>query len=263
MTQASRSRSASRAGSGSSRRLSSSSSALSSVKLAEPEELLELEREVERELERRRKRKIDSFYPDSGPLRRELYPRHLEFFELGATCRERLFIAANRVGKTNGVGAYETTLHLTGEYPAWWRGRRFEREVLWWAAGDTGKTTRDLVQKALAGEYNDLGTGMIPAERLAGSLPKSGVPEAFDKLYVRHVSGRLSTLVLKSYDQGREAFYGDAIDGAWLDEEPPYKIHTEVVMRTMTTDGVVLETFTPLAGMTETVRYYLTPEQGG
>jgi hypothetical protein len=51
--------------------------------------------------------KIDSYYPDSGPLRRELYPKHLQFFEAGATRRERAFLAANRVGKSEGVGGYE------------------------------------------------------------------------------------------------------------------------------------------------------------
>src|SRR6516225_11240412 len=88
--------------------------------------------------------KIDTYYPDSGPLRRELYPKHLAFFEAGATRRERAFVAANRVGKSEGVGAYETVLHLTGRYPPFWKGRRFNRAIQAWAAGDTAKTTRDI-----------------------------------------------------------------------------------------------------------------------
>jgi hypothetical protein len=58
--------------------------------------------------------RIDSYYPDEGPLRRELYPKHLEFFRAGVEHRERCFLAANRVGKTEGVGGYELTCHLTG-----------------------------------------------------------------------------------------------------------------------------------------------------
>jgi hypothetical protein len=62
---------------------------------------------IEAELRYRAAHKLDSSYPETGPLRRELYPKHLEFFEAGARYNERLFLAANRVGKTEGVGAYE------------------------------------------------------------------------------------------------------------------------------------------------------------
>ena len=55
----------------------------------------------------RARNRIHRFYPDQGPLRRELYPKHLAFFAAGAEHRERLMMAANRVGKTEGVGAYE------------------------------------------------------------------------------------------------------------------------------------------------------------
>ena len=43
--------------------------------------------------------KLFSYYPETGPLRRELYPRHMEFFKAGADYRERCFMAANRIGK--------------------------------------------------------------------------------------------------------------------------------------------------------------------
>jgi len=59
-------------------------------------------------------------------------------------------MAANRVGKTV-VGAYEMTCHLTGVYPHWWEGRRFDHAVDTWACGDTSETTRDIVQKELMG----------------------------------------------------------------------------------------------------------------
>ena len=77
-----------------------------------------MQRQMEAELERRTsENRIDGYYPDEGPLRRELYPKHLEFFRAGIEHRERCFLAANRVGKTEGVGGYELTCHLTGEYP--------------------------------------------------------------------------------------------------------------------------------------------------
>jgi len=95
--------------------------------------------EIEAELKYRAEHKIESYYPATGPLRRDLYVKPLQFFEAGATNNERLFMAANRVGKTEGVGAYESTLLLTGRYPDWWKGRRFTRPISAWAAGQASK----------------------------------------------------------------------------------------------------------------------------
>ncbi len=77
------------------------------------------------ERERRKHEKFRTYFPATGPYRRELYPRHLELFAAGARYKERLFMAANRIGKS-GAGAYEVTAHATGEYPDWWEGRRFD-----------------------------------------------------------------------------------------------------------------------------------------
>ena len=73
--------------------------------------------DLEAEDERRSHAKLNTRFSDAGPYRRELYPKHVAFFEAGATYRERCLIAANRIGKTD-AGAFETALHLTGLYPA-------------------------------------------------------------------------------------------------------------------------------------------------
>lgn len=213
--------------------------------------------EIIRERERRERNKIQSYYPDAGPLRRELYPKHMGFFAAGATERERAMIAANRVGKTEGVGAYEMTWHVTGRYPTWWPGRRFSRPVKAWACGDTGKTVREIVQAKLLGPRGRIGTGMIPADAITHTTAKAGVADAVDTVYVRHVSGRDSVVVLKSYDQRREAFQGSEQDVIWLDEEPPEDIYTECLLRTMTTNGMVMLTFTPLMGLSKVVLSFL------
>src|SRR5437868_4367071 len=56
---------------------------------------------------RRARNKIAQYYPASGPFRRELYAKHMACFAAGHNHRERLFLAGNRCGKTEGVGAYE------------------------------------------------------------------------------------------------------------------------------------------------------------
>ena len=187
------------------------------------------------------------------------YDKHRAFMRAGKDHRERLMIAANRVGKTQ-CAAYEFSLHLTGaydEYAPWWDGRRFERPVSLWAAGDTGKTTRDILQKAYLGRPGEDGTGMIPAHLIEKQTSKAGLPDAIESIYVRHISGGLSHLQLKSYDQRRESFQGTEQDIIHLDEEPPEDIYTECLLRTMVGGGCILLTFTPLMGLTPLVLSFL------
>ncbi len=213
------------------------------------------------EAERRKnRRRIETLYPGTGPLRRDLYAKHMEYFGLGAELgvNERAFMAANRVGKTWGAGGYETALHLTGKYPDWWHGRRFTQPVDWWAAGDTGETTRDIIQFCLLGPIEDIGTGLIPGNSIIGDPSRRrGVADAVDTVAVQHVSGGISLLGFKSYDQGRKKFQGTAKHGTWLDEEPPLDVYAECLLRLMTTDGLMMLTFTPLSGVSGVVLQYM------
>src|SRR5262252_3018008 len=67
----------------------------------------------------------------------------------------------------------------------------------------------------------------------------------------------MSVIGLKSYKRGRESFQGETLDYLWFDEEPPADIFTEGLTRTNVTQGPVWVTFTPLLGMSETVRRFL------
>jgi phage terminase large subunit-like protein len=217
--------------------------------------------EIEAEKLRRLRRKIDRFFPDEGPVRRELYEKHLEFFSAGAAFKERLFMAANRVGKST-AGAYETALHLTGQYPAWWEGRRFEHPIKAWACGSTTETTRDIVQLELFGEINAIGTGMLPWEALATKpTTRQGVANALDTVWVHHKSGGYSQLGLKTYAQGRSSFEGTAKHVIWCDEEPPLDCYSEMLFRTPTVRGIIYTTFTPLQGMSDVVKSFVRPEK--
>lgn len=204
-----------------------------------------------RELQKRQRSNRLSFYRP--------FPKQREFHDAGAVHRERLFMAGNQLGKTL-AGAMEMAMHLTGRYPDWWSGRRVSRAGRYWAAGATRVSTRDTVQKLLVGppeRSEEWGTGAIPAECLGTPTPLAGVPNAIDSVTVRHVSGYLSTLLFKAYEQGREKWQGDTLDGVWFDEEPPMSIYTEGLTRTNATEGFVMVTFTPLLGMSEVVRMFL------
>lgn len=207
-------------------------------------------------------------YPDTGALRRELYPKHMAFFTAGAEHMERCMMAANRVGKTWGVGAYEVTAHLTGKYPAWWTGRKFDNPVDVWVAGDTSETTRDVIQFNLTGVSGEggegsLGHGMIPGDLIVGKpSTKRGISGAFDTIRVRHVTGGISKLSFKSYDQGRQKFQGTKKHVVWLDEEPSIDVYEECVLRLTATspgdeNGLMICTFTPLLGLSKVALKFL------
>ncbi|MGD9878900.1 MAG: terminase family protein [Reyranella sp.] len=182
------------------------------------------------------------------------YPRQKEFHALGRTKRERMLRAGNQVGKTLSAAA-EVAMHLTGNYPTWWRGRRWDRPVRFWGAGESSVLVRDTMQKLLVGPPGvdpEFGSGFIPRDAFVERPSLSrGVTNAYDTMLVRHKSGGVSQFVFKSYEQGRTKFQGDTVDGIWLDEEPPMDIYTEALTRTTATGGMVMTTFTPLKGKTE------------
>ncbi len=187
------------------------------------------------------------------------YAKQRAFHAAGVTHRERLFLAGNQLGKTR-AGGMETALHLTGRYPHDWEGRRWQRPVVGWAASETGEVTRDTVERVLMGRAGRRGTGTIPADAILDMTAGRGAADALATVKVRHTSGGVSTLVFKSYDQGRERWQGDTLDFVWCDEEPPEDVYDEGLTRTNATGGIVWTTCTPLKGMTKVVeRFFPVP----
>jgi len=98
---------------------------------------------------------------------------------------------------------------------------------------------------------------MIPGNLITQVRRRPGIPDAFDTIRVKHVSGGESILGFKSYDQGRRSFQGTGKDWIWLDEECPEDVYNECLLRTMTTEGRLAVTFTPLQGMTMFIQEFL------
>lgn len=235
---------------------------------------------LQQELSRRSAEKFRAYFPACAPLCdpgsmdpadhvglcKALYRKHWQFIDGGAKYPERLFLAANRVGKTDAA-AYEMTAHLTGLYPAGWVGKRFAGPVKAWAAGDTMLSTRDILQVAMLGPLATYDSsewaGMIPRHCVHHVTRKSGgVPKCIHEVWVQHhdASGArdgVSMLEFKSFDQGARLFQGTALEAIWLDEEVPQDIYTECLLRTMTTGGMLLVTFTPLQGLSTFVLDFL------
>lgn len=202
--------------------------------------------------------RLNNWFPDEGPYRRELYGKHIAFMTAGCHYIQRAFIAANQSGKTQ-TGAFETACHLTGLYPIWYKGKRFHKAVSGWGASKTTAVTRDGVQRALLGPPEDIGSGMIPKASIVSIYKKSGsAADAVEKITVRHISGGISSIIFKSYDMGREVFQASTLDFIWLDEEPTDPgVYSECLTRVVATEGIIYCTFTPLFGMSEVVLGYL------
>ena len=179
----------------------------------------------------------------------------------GALARQRLLMAGNKTGKTF-CGAMEMAFHLTGRYPKWWSGAKFNRAITAWSAGNTTSNTRGIVQTELLGEAGDeeqFGKGTIPKELIVGTPQRMpGVPNAFQSVKVRHISGKNSKLEFKSYEQGKMQWMGKAVDVTWLDEEPPQDIYSQALRASLKTGGLIYMTFTPESGMTDVVRQFMT-----
>lgn len=206
--------------------------------------------------------KLASLFPDTGDLSRDKYPKHISFFSASKDWTETAFVAANRVGKTI-AGGCATSYHATGLYPDWWDGWRLNRPGLIWCGGDTSYTVRDIIQKCLIGEFFDPGGGLIPKELiiLEECKTRRGVADAYEIIRVRHVTGGVTTIVFKTYEQGRATWQGTEVDFIWVDEECPQDVYGEALIRLMTTQGRICTTFTPLQGVTDLVLSLLDHSQ--
>jgi phage terminase large subunit-like protein len=199
-------------------------------------------------------------------------PWQLDFINGGATYQERMLKTGNREGKTLTAAA-ETAIHMTGLYPDYWDGKRFddEKNLLVWTGSPTNETSRDIIQKELLGGTSNelLGTGLIPKESLKGrpKLKQAGCSDVVDLFKVKRKNGGVATCIMKSYIQGWRKWQGTAPHVVWMDEEPDDneaegKIYSEARTRIITSNGILMVTFTPLLGNTALVTRFTDDESG-
>lgn len=170
------------------------------------------------------------------------------------------YVADGVVHHNTLAGAAEAAMHLTGRYPDWWDGKRFDKPIVALAGSESYELTRDGVQRLLVGppmNEEDWGTGYIPKADILNTTRRSGVSGALDTVTVRHASGGASTLLFKAYEQGRGKWQANTVDYVWFDEEPPEDVYFEGITRTNATKGLVAVTFTPLKGMSTVVARYI------
>ena len=193
------------------------------------------------------------------------YDWQIKFHKEGQSNPQRLLMAGNRTGKTY-CGAIETAYHLTGDYPSWWKVRRFTKPIRDCVCGESNETTRDIVQKELFGQPDNpeaKGTGAIPLTAIGQTTRKPGVPNAFNSAMVKHISGGYSRVGFKAYEMGFQKWMGEAVDFVWMDEEPPPEIFSQAITRTADKNGCVILTFTPESGLTQVVKGFMNNLKAG
>lgn len=211
----------------------------------DPQALIRLARQTLSSSERRKKyRRID--FLDTVFW----YPSQLAFFAAGATgVHQRLIYGGNQSGKTISASA-EVAWHLTGDYPDWWTGKRFDKPIRVWAVGESGQLVRDTLQKKLCGD-DEFGTGMVPLESFAKKpIMVPGGTGAIDTMFTAHqtdgIADGTSSLTFKSFEMRREKLQGESVDLIWVDERPSEEIYSELLARTSATDGHLIVSYTPV-----------------
>nr|BAR33231.1 terminase large subunit [uncultured Mediterranean phage uvMED] len=199
------------------------------------------------------------------------YDWQKKFYKAGLKNKQRMLMAANRVGKT-ACQAAEVAYHLTGRYPDWWEGVRFDRPAKIWCLGVSGEQLRDVIVKDLFGTYTGEGkfdsTGVINQKDVYQVTMAMGTPRLPRDVAVHHVKGNTSSVSFKSYTQGQHVLMGSSQDYIWIDEEPTDPtIYSQCITRTLTGNdgkgGYMALTMTPENGMTELVTGFMdTPEEG-
>ena len=166
-------------------------------------------------------------------------------------------ICGNQMGKSETACAL-IAMHLTGLYPAWYRGRRFKKPPTVLVSGVDSNFNKNVLQEKLFGTNNvrgkaqnkKLGTGKIPRPSIVMSSIVSQRGDGIDGVQIKHSSGGESTLLFKGYEGGREAVQGIPADVVYIDEQPKDEFWSEVLVRTAATKGSVICAFTPLKGLT-------------
>jgi len=192
------------------------------------------------------------------------FKHQFEFFKTGIHER-RGILAANRIGKTVST-CYETAMHLTGLYPDWWEGFRFEGPITAMVAGEGWSQVALVLQNELLGTQDvkiteNLGSGAIPRDYIiTGTMRNDGANNIGCE--IKHKSGGNSYLLFANYTQEVRQLQGFKLNLAVFDEQPPDDFFSEIVTRTATTQGKVLCSFTPLKGLNGLVSKFWNKEEG-
>lgn len=149
----------------------------------------------------------------------------------------RTFFGSNQSGKTT-AGIVECGFHLTGLYPDWYPiERRYNYPIVGRVlANDFKKAVGEVITKAI--------DAWIPKSLIVDkSRSSQGI---YDKYWVRHKSGGISSFDIITYEQDSSVAEGWVGKFAWYDEPPPHQHYIATSRGLMQQEGWSIFTLTPL-----------------
>ncbi len=211
--------------------------------------------------------KAQTYFTDEGPNARSNYPKQMDLMRAGKKHRLRAFIGGNGSGKSLWL-ALESYFHLSGKYPKWWEGQKFDSPISGWLCGREAKALRAGLQTILFGGIgkDDIGTGIIAKDDLLGedgtlqTWAMAGTANCIGQFRVKHYTNGIhdgySTCEFMTYAQGWAEFQGPTKQWIGFDEEPDDgKVFAECIARLRGRDGQppghFLSVFTPTDGFRE------------
>jgi len=216
-----------------------------------------------KELTKAEKKELQKILSEIERMKKEEHIRFIRPYDkqekfLLSNKRNSWILGGNRTGKTES-GAIRAVFLALGErirpyLKDWPENLREKYKPLitrfggkptrGWICSVSFEVQRDVTQKKILGDPETGIPGLLPLREIKKITYRStGIIDT-----IRLVGGGI--IGFKSYDQGREKFQGSSQHWAWLDEEAPKEIYTEIQMRLMDTEGDLFGTMTPLQGMT-------------
>ena len=166
-----------------------------------PTEAKEYIATVVAELERRkRERMIDFFVPN---------PFQKEFFEAGQEFRYRFLSGGTQSGKSICAGI-EFAYHMRGEYPKWWKGRKFSTPITALVVGIDREQLRGAAQRILLGEEESFGTTILKIGWKV--VLRQGLQQLYRLHQIPYVSGGVSYAF---FSEPEEPSFGTPIPLVW------------------------------------------------
>lgn len=176
---------------------------------------------------------------EANRLSKTIYSPHSKQREFHcAPHKKRGVFGGNRSGKTE-VGTKEAHFHSTGNYPEFypmdkrWSGPTRGRIVV----ADYKKGCKEVLEPKIWQWFQPEEIEKIERDRATGAL---------SKLYVKHISGGISTFDIMTHEQDQMQFEGWSGHWVWFDEPPPRDKYIACVRGLVDFNGRLWITATPI-----------------